>query len=219
MVEGQRVDEIDRFVRGQRVPFGHDQREAVVSIRKALQLARAAGDVAHAEVGRALLHRADHFAAQVLLEVDLDGLVRAREHAQVFRQELHDGRDVGVHPHVAAHAVGVFAELALHLLEAVEHRAGVVQQAFAGRREVDAARMAVEQGGAERGLQVGQPLAHGRGRDELALRRAPDAAQLAHGHEQLQRREVDAAGEVAFGRAHGGLGIAFGDELAIFFLF
>jgi hypothetical protein len=81
--------------------------------------------------------------------------------------------------------------------------------------------MAVEQGGAERGFEVGQPLADGRCRNEFALRRAPDAAQFAHGHEQLQRREVDAAGEVAFGRAHGvlGLGIASGDELAIFFLF
>jgi hypothetical protein len=138
------------------------------------------------------------------------------EHAQVLGQELHDGRDVGVDAHVAAHAVGVFAELALHLLQAVQHRARVVQQAFAGRREVDAARVAVEQGGAERGLEVRQPLADRRCRDEFALRRAADAAQLAHSHEQLQRGEVDAAGEIAFGRAHGVWGIAFCDEVAIF---
>eukprot|EP01038_Epipyxis_sp_PR26KG_P002073 gene2073-2948_t len=61
-----------------------------------------------AQVGRAFLHCADHFAAQVLFEVDLDGLVRPGEHAQVFGQELHDGRNIRVHPHVAAHAVGIF---------------------------------------------------------------------------------------------------------------
>ena len=42
--------------------------------------------------------------------------VPVAEGAEVLRQELHDGGDVGVHADVAAHAVGVFAEFGLHLL-------------------------------------------------------------------------------------------------------
>ena len=80
----------------------------------------------------------------------------------------------------------------------------MVQQALAGGRQVDAARVAVEQGGAERALQVGQALADGRGGDELALGRLADAARFAHGHEQLKADQVDAAGKAAFGEFHGG---------------
>jgi hypothetical protein len=78
---------------------------------------------------RRLRHGLQHVGAQVFLQVDLDLAVLAGKGAQVFGQELHDGRDVGVHAHMAAHAVGVFAELALHALQAVQHGAGVVQQA------------------------------------------------------------------------------------------
>lgn len=100
---------------------------------------------------------------------------------------------------MAAHAIGIFAELALHLFEAVENGARMVQQAFAGRRQIDASRVAIEQGRAERGFQVGQPFADGRRRDELPLRRTADAAQLAHRNEELKRGQVDAARKAAFG--------------------
>ncbi|MNT81252.1 hypothetical protein D3C72_2208240 [compost metagenome] len=68
-----------------------------------------------------------HVAGEVLLQVDLDLAVLARKGAQVFGQKLEDGRDVGVHAHMAAHAVGIFAELTLHALQAKQHGAGVVQ--------------------------------------------------------------------------------------------
>ena len=54
---------------------------------------------------------------------------------------------------MAAHAVGVFAEFALHLLKAVEHRARMVQQGFAGRRKIDPAPVAGEEGGALGGFE------------------------------------------------------------------
>jgi hypothetical protein len=163
-----------------------------------LQVARAVGGVADAQVGRAFLHRAHDLGAQVLFQVDLDAGMLARESAQVFRQKLHDGRDAGVHAHMAAHAVSVFAELALHFLEAEQHRTRMVQQAFAGRRQIDAARVAVQQRGVQRGFEVGEALADGRSRDEFALGRLADAAQLAHGHKELKRGQVNAAGKVAF---------------------
>src|SRR5256885_15473242 len=73
---------------------------------------------ADADVGRAFLYGSQYGGAELLLQVDLDLAVLAREHAQVFRQELHDGRHVGVDAHMAAHAIGVLGQLALHALPA-----------------------------------------------------------------------------------------------------
>ena len=67
------------------------------------------------------------------------------------------------------------------------------------------ARVPIEQACRQGGLQVRQPLADRRGGDEFALRRAPDAAELAHRHEELQRGQVHAAGKTAFGGNHGGI--------------
>jgi hypothetical protein len=55
----------------------------------------------------------------------------------------------------------------------------VVQQALAGRRQAQhATAVAVQQLGVDRGFQVAQALADGRGGDELALGRSADAAEL-----------------------------------------
>ena len=123
--------------------------------------------------------------------------VFAAESAQVLGQELDDGRDVGVDAHMASHAVRVLRKLGLHLLQAEEHGAGMVQQALPGRREVDAAGMPVQQRCLQRRLQVREALAHGGGGNVFPLGRASDGSQLAHGHEELQRGQVDPAGEGA----------------------
>lgn len=114
----------------------------------------------------------------------------AREDAQVFRQELHDGRHIGVDAYMAAHAIGVLGQLALHALQAIQHVARVVQQAFAGRSECHATAVAIQQGRVHGGLEVGQALAHRRSGDELALCRSSDAAKFADSHEQLQGGKV-----------------------------
>lgn len=51
------------------------------------------------------------------------------------------------------------AEFALLFFQGAQHRACRVQQAFAGRRPVNAAGMAVQQQGAQGGLQIAQALA------------------------------------------------------------
>ena len=182
-------------------------------------MARAQHDgVADAQVSRAFLHGPHYLRGQTLFQVDLYLAMFLDEGAQVLGQELDDGRNAGMHAHMAAHAVGVLAEFALHLLQAEQHRAGVMQQAFAGRRQVDTARVAVQQRGVEGGFQIGQALAHGGCGDELALGRLADAAEFAHRHEQLQRGEVDPAGEGAFGGSQTGLVIAYGDGLTADFL-
>jgi len=122
---------------------------------------------------------------------------------QVLGQKLHDGGNVGVHAHMAAHAVGVLRQLALHALQPEQHGARMVQQAFAGGGQRHAPAVAVQQRSAHGRLQVRQALAHGRRRDELAFGRAADAAQFADGYEQLQRGEIDAARETALGAFHG----------------
>ena len=211
VVEVQRVLEGDGLAPGQRMAARHDQHQFVVPVGQGLQLvAGRGGDVADAQVRRAFVHRAQHLGAEVLLQVDLHLRMLAAECPEILRQELHDGRDVGVDAHVAAHAVGVFGQLRLHLLQAEQDAAGVVQQAFARRRQLHAARVAIEQGRLERGFQVREALAHGGGGDELALRGAADRAQLADSDEELQRGQVDPAGEGAFGGAHGPV-IAPGD--------
>jgi hypothetical protein len=58
--------------------------------------------------------------------------------------------------------------------------------------------VAVQQRGVQRGFEVGEAFADGRGGDEFTLGRLADAAQLADGHKELKRSQVDAAGEVAF---------------------
>jgi hypothetical protein len=66
--------------------------------------------------------------------------------------------------------------------------------------------VAVEQGGFHGRFQVRQPFADGRGRQELALRRPPDTAQLAYRNKKLQRGQVDTARKVALGAGHGSKG-------------
>jgi len=138
----------------------------------------------------------------VLLQIDLDLSMRAGKRAQVLGQELHDGREVGVHAHMAAHALGVLGEFALHALQAEQHGACVVQQALARGCGGDTAAAAPQQRRAHHGFEIGQALAHRRGGDVFLLRRAADAAEFAHGDEELQRGQVDAARETALGAFH-----------------
>ncbi len=132
----QNCFKINSVQRCQLVPCGHYKHQAIRAVRaagQALACRPAHAHVADAQVGRAFLHGVQHGRAQVFLQVDLDLAVLARKRAQVFGQKLEDGRDVGVHPHMAAHAFGVFAQFALHALQPEKHGARMVQQAFARR--------------------------------------------------------------------------------------
>jgi hypothetical protein len=85
----------------------------------------------------------------------------------------------------------------------------MVQQAFTGWAQADAARMAVQQGSAERGLQVTETFADGRSGNKLTLSRLANAAQLAHRNKELERGQVyppiEAAGSIVVwgGDGHG----------------
>ena len=97
----------------------------------------------------------------MLLQIDPHLLMRAHEAAQVLGQELHDGRHAGMHAHRAAHALGVFAKVAVQFFHSVQHAARVLKQAVTGGCQANAAPLALEQGGADGGFQLGHALADG----------------------------------------------------------
>src|SRR5579883_2189524 len=70
-------------------------------------------------------------------------------------------------------------------------QAGVIEQAFAGGRQLDAAADALEQGNAERLLQPLDPLARGSQRQMRAVRAMGDAAGIRHRDEKLQINQVE----------------------------
>lgn len=210
--------EINSIIRPQDVGLGHYQHQMVLPVgarRQGVVTRAIGGRVADTDVGGTLADGVDDLVAQVLFQVDLDLGLRPGKSAQVFGQKLHDGRDVGMHPHMATHALGVFAQFALHFFQAKQHRAGVVQQAFASGGEGHTPAVAVQQLGVHGGFQVGQAFADGRRGDEFPLGRLADAAQLTHRHKQLQRGEVEPAGEVAFGGFHR-IGVSVEETFRIF---
>ena len=105
---------------------------------------------------------------------------------------------------MALDAGGVFVQIHLQPVHVEEHGAGMVQEGFACRGEVDPARVAVEQRGVDAAFEVGQALAHGRCGQVLALGGPRDGAFFAHGHKQLHGCEVQAACGGVLGGQHGG---------------
>ncbi|MCY1538927.1 hypothetical protein D9M68_744900 [compost metagenome] len=205
VVPVEAVGKSQLFAVRQGVVTRHDQHQLVLPVGAGLQVGRGGAHprVADAQIGRAFLHGPNHLAGQVFLQVDLDLVVQAGEAAQVLGQELDDGRDVGMHAHMITHTVGVLRKFALHLVQAEQHRARVVEQALAGGRGSGASGMAVKQRGAHGAFKIGKALAHGRGGHEFLLGRLADAAALAHRHKELERGEVEAAGKAAVRGVHG----------------
>ena len=68
----------------------HHQHQAVVSIRQCLQRSAAAIDMTNAEIGRAFAHCPQHFAAQMLFEIDFDCVVATTKGPEIFGQKLND---------------------------------------------------------------------------------------------------------------------------------
>ena len=194
MVIVERLGKVDLGMLRQRVRFRHDQHQLVLPVGQGLHASAAVHQIADAQIGRAILHRTHDVRAQMLFQVDLDVFMCTRKAAQILGQELHDGRNARMHAHMAAYAFGIFAQLVLHFVDTTQYGARMVQQVLAGWREGDAPCVAFQQGGMEQRLQIAQSLADGRGGNIGLVRRAPDAAGLAHGNKELQRSQVKTAG-------------------------
>src|SRR5690606_34275705 len=84
-----------------------------------------------------------------------------------------------------------FAEVGIQLPQVVQQVARMVQQGVAGRCQLDALGLAIEQADAELALQVADALAHRRQGEVLALGGAGQAALVGDGGEQAQGDEID----------------------------
>lgn len=83
------------------MPSSHDHQQPVAPVRPDLQISDGQVRVANPDVGVAFLDGPDHLRTDGVHEVDLDLIVARDELREVFRQELHDRRNIGVHPYMA----------------------------------------------------------------------------------------------------------------------
>ena len=114
-----------------------------------------------------------------------------RKAASAFGRYSDKARGVGEQADGGLHAAGKGGEIAAHRLHIVEHDPRMIEQAFAGRGEFDAAAAALEQRDAERGFQALDPLAGGGQRQMDAERAVGDAARLGHRDEELEIDQIE----------------------------
>jgi hypothetical protein len=108
------------------------------------------------------------------------------EGSQRAWQEFYDGGDVGEEAHVACAPRGVATQLFVQLTCLMQQGSRANQQCVSGRGELDAARAANQQGGAEVLFQVRDSLADGRGHRVGALRGTRNGAAVRNGNEDFQ---------------------------------
>jgi hypothetical protein len=96
--------------------------------------------------------------------------------------------------HAGAPATGKGGEIAAQRLDIVQDDPGVIEQAFAGRGQFDAAAAALEQRHAERRLEALDPLAGGGQRQMHAGCACGDAAGLGDRDEELKIDQIEAHG-------------------------
>ncbi len=94
---------------------------------------------------------------------------------------------------MALHALAELAQVSVQLLQIVQQVTRVVQQRVAGRRQLDALGLAIEQADAELPFQIADALAHRRQRQMLALGGTGQTAGLGDGDEQPKGDEINAA--------------------------
>src|SRR6266850_4950537 len=98
--------------------------------------------------------------------------------------------------HAGSGAAGISRKIAAHRIDIVEDDPGMIEQAFAGRGQLNAAAAAFEKCGAETGFQALDPRACGRQCKMRTERAAGDAAHLGHGDEQLEVDQIETHGAV-----------------------
>ena len=123
---------------------------------------------------------ANALIGQTFLDVDRDARMLAEEFGERLRQIFRQTGRVGEQMHAGPRATGKGGEIAAHRLDIVDDDAGVIEHAFAGGRQLDAAAAAGEQGNAEALLQPLDPLAGRCQRQMHTLRPTGDAAGFRH---------------------------------------
>ena len=129
--------------------------------------------------------------AFAFLDVDRDVGVLAQEGGQRLRQIFRKARRVGEEADGGLRAACIGQEIAAHRLDIVHHDPGMIEQAFAGRRQLDAAPAARQQRYAERRFQSLDPLARRGEREMNFCRTVGDAAGLGHRDEELKVDQIE----------------------------
>ena len=115
----------------------------------------------------------------------------AQECRQRLRQMFGQTGRIGEQMDAGLGAAGESGEIAAHRIDIMNDDPGMIEQAFAGRGQFDAAAAALQQFDAERRLEALDPRA-GRGQREMdGQRAARDAAAVGHRDEQLQVNQIE----------------------------
>lgn len=130
--------------------------------------------------------------ALALLQLDVHLRIGGHPGCKPFGQMFGDGGRVGEDADRRAEALGIFAELTLHLPDLAEDHPGMMGKRFTGFRRGDATAAAIEQDDLAEGLHVAQALA-GSGKREAGIRRSVrDAAGVDDGQKQAKVCEIEA---------------------------
>ena len=124
-----------------------------------------------AEIGRAGRNGRGDVRAFALLDVDIDIAMVAQECRQRLRQMLGQTGRIGQQMNAGLGAAGESGEIAAHRIDIMDDDPGVIEQAFAGRGQLDAAAAALQQYDAKRSLEALDPRA-GRRQREMGSQRA-----------------------------------------------
>lgn len=132
-----------------------------------------------------------HLRAWPFIQIHVHVRVRAQERGEDLRQMHGGGGGVGQQADVPLQSARVLAQLAAHPLYLAGHEPGVVQEGTPGRRRLDAAPAALQQGDARLRLHPLHPRAGG-GQGETGTSGARcDAPCFGHMEEQSQIGQVE----------------------------
>ena len=158
------------------VPARGDQHQTIFAERDPLDIVWQRVLGGEPEIGGAGQDGAGDIGAFAFLDVDRDVGVLAQEGGQRLRQIFRKARRVGEEADGGLHAACKGQQIAAHRLDIVDHDPGMIEQAFTGRRQLDAAPAARQQRYAERFLQSLDPRARRSQREMNACRTVGDAA-------------------------------------------
>jgi hypothetical protein len=177
--------EIDLTAVRQFVIARGDQHQAILAERHSLDRVGQRMFSPEPEIGRASDDRAGNLGAFALLDIDRNvGMIRQKG-GERLRQIFRKPRRVGEEANGGLGAASKSGEIAAHRIHIMQHYPGVIEQAFTGRRQLDAAAAARQQHDAERLLEALDPLARRGQRQMHPLRAIGDAARLGDCDEQV----------------------------------
>ncbi len=187
----QRVGQAQLLAAREAVRSRRQQHQRVAEEGREGQARRRHRQVNHAEIGTPLDQRQRDLGAAALLDVDADQRVAGEEALQPLRQHLQQSGGVGQHAHLALQALAVALQVLGQAVGVGQQRAAALHQHLAGRRELHAARGALEDAETQCVFQRGDTRT-GRGHRQVqAFAGGADGAQVGGGDHHAQRAEVD----------------------------